>query len=171
MRFQTFMQQTHGASSTLKPVLYGESMGGFNAVKVSGALNPNELKFQKVGVSCPAIFSIRLPSRYLGSWLPQSVFGGLDKDTSISIIQDSPYFDTSVTYPELFILANTNDQIGRRSFSLGGVPIHTLGGIYQGARDFYGNLQGRGEVTQFRDLPGGHCKNIPMEDMIAFLGG
>lgn len=169
-RFQLFMQQTQGASSILKPVLYGESMGGFNSIKLFGTFNSSPPAFEKVGVSCPAIFSKRLPPRYRESELPPSLFGGFAPGTSLSIIQDSPYFDTSAIYPELDIFANLNDPIGRDSFSLPGTPLNHLGGIYQGARDFYFSLQKRGLAAHFRDLPGGHCEHIPMEEMIGFLG-
>lgn len=169
-RFQVFMQQTEGASSILKPVLYGESMGGFNAIKLSGAVHSHVPEFQKVGVSCPAIFSKRLPTRYHGSQLPPSLFGSFDPETSLSIIQDSPYFDSSATYPELYIFANLDDPIGRDNFSIDGILSINLGGIYQGARDFYSSLKERGLIVHFKDLPGGHCAEIPREDMMDFLG-
>ena len=170
-RFQHYVQNNYGASSTIAPVLYGESMGGFNAIKLAQASEISGLKFQKVGVACPAVFSRRLPAvtKHIKSLIPNALFDGLDVNTCITIVQNSPYFDSAV-YPELMLFANTEDELGVVHFSILKKSHTLLNGLYRGTKDFYHSQQKKGAAVHFRDIPGGHCVGLPLGEMIDFLG-
>ncbi len=163
-RFRSVVEQQYSMSADQKSVLYGESMGGFNVLKVSGSTDSDSIQFQKAVAACPAVFSQRLPTRVLGSLLPASVFGEFDRDTSISIIQDSPYFDVTNRHPELLIMPNQDDFIGCARFQVLGMSVVTLGGIYQGAVDFHRELLKRGQVSKIQVLPILCNKNVKSYD-------
>ncbi len=163
--FQTYVQKQYQASATLKPVLYGESMGGFNVLKLSGL---EKSKFQKVGAACPALFSIRMPARWMRHWIPQALFEGYDYETSLAIIQDSPYFD-KVSYPEILLMVNEQDPLGQVNLHFGPFSLGVFAGIHRGARHFYQNLQTQGQKIHFQSIPGHHCAGMPTQKMIEFL--
>lgn len=170
-RFHSFVQDHYGASKTQKPVLMGFSMGGFNAVKLSGSSDQGSIAFQKVAVGCPAIFSKKISADLVGlaDQLPASFFDGFDPKASISIIQNSPYFDSSTHYPELFMIVNTGDTVGKKSVPLSSSINLTLDGIYQGALAFHAQLQHQGQSSQIEEVPGTHCAGIPVNQLIEFL--
>jgi hypothetical protein len=168
-RFQREMEKKYQIDPMHQPVLYGESMGGFNVVKLSSELSPNGLQFRKVGVGCPAIFSRRVPRSILSS-LPSSLFGSFHPATSVSIIVDSPYFDLgSKVFPELYIMANINDEVGNATLTVSGYRFSTLDGIFKGAKDFHTELQRLNQKSQLKEVPGGHCVGLPVGEMIDFL--
>ena len=175
-RFQSFIQEEYLNGVEQIPILYGQSMGGFNALKISGFRNPSEKRFHKVVAACPAIFSDRLDrfigwtSELLANYLLASTFHGLDPKTSIAIIQNSPYFDRDFNYPDLLLMPNQQDPVGiiHQSFSIFG-QIH-LSGIYRGALNFYHELLNRHQSVEIQELPGGHCAEIPMQKVFQFLG-
>lgn len=178
-RFQTYVQNQYGASKTIKPVLYGASMGGFNAVKLSlrsqYTSNRKDLPFQKVAVGCPAIFAdIPLGFRpFIAPFLSDSAFGTFDRRTSVSIMADSPYNEAvggRTFFPKMYVAANAGDKIGLMNLIISGYGLLDMKGIYYGAKTFAEELQRQNQPVKFESLPGNHCEGLPVDKMVRFLG-